>query len=86
MDKHVRLELYTAICESDDDYLMTQFSVIDTSHISLRRDEAHIVGSIAARNQSLDSLILAGCNIDDELLWIIARCLKDRIHVSFKTK
>lgn len=76
------MELYTAIYESNDDELPRYLSVIDASAISLARGEAHIVGSLAARTRSLDYLNLKQCGINDELLSVISRCLKDRIHVS----
>lgn len=78
------MELFTAIYESDDDDLMSNLPVIDASEIPLSRDEAHIVGSLAARNKSPEYLNLEDCNIDDKLLGILARCMKDRITVSFK--
>lgn len=76
------MDLYTTIYESDDEDLMQYLLVVDASKISFTRDEVHIVGSLSARNGSLDTLGLFRCSIDDELLGIFARCLKERIHVS----
>lgn len=76
------MELYAAIYESEDDDLMKKVSVIRASGISISRGKAHIVGPLAARSQRLMSLDLFNCSIDDDVLRIIARCLKDRIQVS----
>lgn len=81
-NKQVRMELYTAMYESDNHDLIKNISVFDVSGIPLSRDEAQIVGLLASRNASIISLKLKDSSIDDERLGIIAQCVKDHVNVS----